>query len=63
MSNHANVLTQVSERSANFITDLNNKNLGNDVVAATFSDWRKAGENANLGLIMAKSLMFLWEYN
>lgn len=50
LGNHANVLTQVSEAITNFITDLNNQNLGNDVVAATFSEFgRKAGENANLG--------------
>jgi uncharacterized protein (DUF1501 family) len=50
LGNHANVLTQVSEAITNFIMDLNNQNLGNDVVAATFSEFgRKAGENANLG--------------
>jgi uncharacterized protein (DUF1501 family) len=41
IGNHANVLTQVSEAITNFITDLNNQNLGNDVVAATFSEFGK----------------------
>jgi uncharacterized protein (DUF1501 family) len=50
IGNHANVLAQVSEAVTTFITDLNNQNLGNDVVAATFSEFgRKAGENASLG--------------
>lgn len=48
--NHANLLTQVSEAVANFITDLNNQNIGDDVLAVTFSEFgRKAGENGNLG--------------
>lgn len=50
IGNHANVLTQISEAITTFITDLNNQNLGDDVVAATFSEFgRKAGENASLG--------------
>ncbi len=48
--NHADLLTQVSEAVANFITNLNNKNIGDDVIAVTFSEFgRKAGENGNLG--------------
>ena len=48
--NHADLLTQVSEAVANFITDLNNQNIGDDVLAVTFSEFgRKAGENGNLG--------------
>ena len=47
---HASLLTQVSEAVSSFITDLNNQNLGNDVVAVTFSEFgRKAGENGSLG--------------
>ena len=50
LGNHANLLTQISEAISTFITDLNNQNIGNDVVAVTFSEFgRKAGENANLG--------------
>lgn len=48
--NHAVLLTQVSEAVTNFITDLNNQNIGEDVLAVTFSEFgRKAGENGNLG--------------
>ncbi len=48
--NHADLLTQVSEAVTNFITDLNNQNIGDDVLAVTFSEFgRKAGENGNLG--------------
>ena len=47
---HADLLTQVSEAVTNFITDLNNQNIGDDVLAVTFSEFgRKAGENGNLG--------------
>lgn len=47
---HANLLTHISEAINTFITDLNNQNMGNDVVAVTFSEFgRKAGENASLG--------------
>lgn len=50
LGNHASLLTQVSEAVTNFITDLNNQNIGNDVLAVTFSEFgRKAGENGNLG--------------
>lgn len=50
LGNHANLLTQISEAITTFIMDLNNQNLGNDVVAVTFSEFgRKAGENASLG--------------
>ena len=47
---HADLLAQVSEAVTNFITDLNNQNIGDDVLAVTFSEFgRKAGENGNLG--------------
>jgi hypothetical protein len=50
LGNHANLLTQISEAINTFITDLNNQNKANDVVAVTFSEFgRKAGENASLG--------------
>ena len=50
LGNHANLLTQVSEAINCFITDLNNQNLGDDVIAVPFSEFgRKAGENGNLG--------------
>lgn len=50
LGNHATLLTQISEAIKTFITDLNNQNMGNDVVAVTFSEFgRKAGENASLG--------------
>ena len=50
LGNHATLLTQISEAINSFITDLNNQNMGNDVVAVTFSEFgRKAGENASLG--------------
>ena len=50
LGSHADLLTQVSEAVTNFITDLNNQNIGNDVLAVTFSEFgRKAGENGNLG--------------
>ncbi len=35
---HADLLTQVSEAVTNFITDLNNQNIGDDVLAVTFSE-------------------------
>ena len=48
--NHANLLQQVSEAVTVFINDLNAQNIGDDVVALTFSEFgRKAGENGNLG--------------
>lgn len=47
---HANLLTQLSDAINSFVTDLNNQNLGDDVVAVTFSEFgRKAKENGNLG--------------
>lgn len=50
LGNHANLLTQISDAINTFITDLNNQNKANDVVAITFSEFgRKAGENASLG--------------
>lgn len=50
LGTHANLLTQLSEAVNNFITDLNNQNMGDDVLAVTFSEFgRKAGENGNLG--------------
>lgn len=50
LGTHANLLNQVSEAVKSFITDLNNQNIGNDVVAVTFSEFgRKAAENGNLG--------------
>ena len=50
LGSHADLLTQVSEAVTNFITDLNNQNIGDDVLAVTFSEFgRKAGENGNLG--------------
>jgi uncharacterized protein (DUF1501 family) len=50
LGEHANLLTQVSEAVKCFITDLNNQNLGDDVIAVPFSEFgRKAGENGNLG--------------
>lgn len=50
LGTHANLLTQVSEAINCFITDLNNQNLGDDVIAVPFSEFgRKAGENGNLG--------------
>ena len=50
LGNHANLLTQISESVKAFITDLNNQNMGDDVVAVTFSEFgRKAAENGNLG--------------
>jgi uncharacterized protein (DUF1501 family) len=50
LGDHADLLTQVSEAINCFITDLNNQNLGDDVIAVPFSEFgRKAGENGNLG--------------
>ncbi len=50
LGTHANLLTQVSEAINSFITDLNNQNLGDDVIAVPFSEFgRKAGQNGNLG--------------
>jgi uncharacterized protein (DUF1501 family) len=50
LGNHANLMTQISEAINAFITDLNSQNIGDDVVAVTFSEFgRKAAENGNLG--------------
>jgi uncharacterized protein (DUF1501 family) len=50
LGSHANLLQQVSDAIQFFITDLNNQNLSDDVVALTFSEFgRKASENGNLG--------------
>lgn len=50
LGNHANLMTQISEAIKTFITDLNNQNKGDDVIAVTFSEFgRKAAENGNLG--------------
>jgi uncharacterized protein (DUF1501 family) len=47
---HANLMTQISEAIHSFITDLNSQNLGDDVIAVTFSEFgRKVAENGNLG--------------
>ena len=47
---HADLLAQISGAVTNFITDLNNQNSGDDVLAVTFSEFgRKAAENGNLG--------------
>ncbi len=47
---HANLLKEISDAINSFITDLNNQNIGDDVVAVTFSEFgRKAAENGNLG--------------
>ena len=50
LGKHADLLTQISESIKTFITDLNNQNMGEDVIAVTFSEFgRKAAENGNLG--------------
>jgi uncharacterized protein (DUF1501 family) len=50
LGTHANLLTQISEAIHSFITDLNNQNMGEDVIAVTFSEFgRKAAQNGNLG--------------
>jgi uncharacterized protein (DUF1501 family) len=50
LGKHADLLTDISESIKAFITDMNNQNKGEDVVAVTFSEFgRKAGENGNLG--------------
>lgn len=50
LGKHADLLSDVSESVKAFITDLNNQNKGEDVVAVTFSEFgRKAAENGNLG--------------
>ena len=50
LGKHADLLTQISESIKTFITDLNNQNKGDDVIAVTFSEFgRKAAENGNLG--------------
>jgi hypothetical protein len=43
-------LSELSGAIQSFINDLNNQNLGDDVMAVTFSEFgRKAAENGNLG--------------
>jgi uncharacterized protein (DUF1501 family) len=50
LGTHANLLKQIADAVNSFMTDLNNQNLAEDVVAVTFSEFgRKAGENGNLG--------------
>ncbi len=50
LGTHADLMTQISEAINAFITDINSQNLGDDVVAVTFSEFgRKAAENGNLG--------------
>ena len=50
LGTHAGLLAQLSDAVNSFITDLNNQNMGDDVLAVTFSEFgRKAGENGNLG--------------
>jgi uncharacterized protein (DUF1501 family) len=50
LGTHADLLKQLSEAVNSFVTDLNNQNQANDVVAVTFSEFgRKIGENGNLG--------------
>ncbi len=50
LGKHADLMTQISESIKTFITDLNNQNMGDDVIAVTFSEFgRKAAENGNLG--------------
>ena len=50
LGKHADLLTQISEAIKAFITDLNSQNMGEDVIAVTFSEFgRKAAENGNLG--------------
>jgi len=50
LGKHADLMTQISESIKTFITDLNNQNMGDDVVTVTFSEFgRKAAENGNLG--------------
>ena len=50
LGKHADLLTQISEAIHSFITDLNSQNIGEDVIAVTFSEFgRKAAENGNLG--------------
>ena len=50
LGKHADLMTQISEAIKAFITDLNSQNMGEDVIAVTFSEFgRKAAENGNLG--------------
>lgn len=50
LGKHADLLTDISESIKAFITDMNNQNKGEDLIAVTFSEFgRKAGENGNLG--------------
>jgi uncharacterized protein (DUF1501 family) len=50
LGTHANLLAQVSDAVNSFINDLSNQNIGNDVVAVTFSEFgRKIAENGGLG--------------
>jgi uncharacterized protein (DUF1501 family) len=50
LGKHADLMTEISEAIKTFITDLNSQNMGDDVIAVTFSEFgRKAAENGNLG--------------
>jgi uncharacterized protein (DUF1501 family) len=50
LGKHADLMKEISESIKAFITDLNSQNMGDDVVAVTFSEFgRKAAENGNLG--------------
>jgi uncharacterized protein (DUF1501 family) len=50
LGTHANLLAQVSDAVNSFITDLSTQNIGDDVVAVTFSEFgRKIAENGGLG--------------
>lgn len=50
LGSHANLMTEISEAINSFITDVNSQNMGDDVIAVTFSEFgRKAAENGNLG--------------
>jgi hypothetical protein len=50
LGKHADLMTEISEAIKAFITDLNSQNMGEDVIAVTFSEFgRKAAENGNLG--------------
>jgi uncharacterized protein (DUF1501 family) len=50
LGTHANLLQQVSEAVLAFVTDLNNQNLGQDVLGLTFSEFgRKIAQNASRG--------------
>lgn len=50
LGTHARLLGELSAAVNSFVTDLSNQNLGDDVVAVTFSEFgRKVAENGNLG--------------